>query len=154
MSNLGTFIICLVLLALYFMYAIYNVGDFDINMDNLSYNPYATKSHSYYDDLKREVKRKEMRMSKFVCIKDCVSEYKEGSTRYYYKMGETYTYNYDGTMRKPIYYKGAYHGTVYRKFIDENFMSEIKYNKEIDAVDKYFDMFLHSNIRIKKVKKI
>ena len=154
MSNLEIFLICLVLLVLYFMYAIYNINDFDINMDNLSFNPYKPPYKSIKADGFSQNKTNEMRMSKFVCIKECVSEYKEGATRYYYKMGETYTYNYDGTIRKPIYYKGSYHGTVNKKFIDENFMSEIKYNKEIDAVDRYFDMFLHSYIRIKKVKKL
>lgn len=99
-----------------------------------------------------------VKTQKFICIENC--EYQDGmySTKYLFKKGEVYEYAYQKRKMATAIYRtdvkeGKYNGSVRYTFVDRYFLPENDHST-LEEIDKWFDSFLHSNVKIKRIKKI
>ncbi len=91
----------------------------------------------------------------FVCIEDCNYQYGVHCENFYFKKGQSYEYKYQKRkFSAPIYNccDGKYNGSVKYAFIDRYFLPEEEYNTLL-KLDKWYDVLLHSSIKIKRFKK-
>ena len=92
---------------------------------------------------------------RFVCIEDCEHQFSESCEKYLFKKGEVFDYQYEKRKFNVAIYnsKGKYNGSVRFTFVDKYFLPEEDF-LTLQKVDSWFDSLLHSNIKIKKIKKI
>lgn len=102
---------------------------------------------------------KEDFIGKYVCVENCTHRYNKHCDKYYFKIGDVFEYKYKYGAVYPegiwlITEKGniRYNGAVKPEFIDKYFLIKEEYETLL-KVDQWFDTLLHTNVKIKNIKK-